>query len=89
MQGRLSEIVNGKIQSFPWDEWEQEFSRASKIGISTMEWTLDHEKIFLRNQQSVIHYYVGSLSRFDITENIYNDKLEVVYGTNYSLYKLK
>ncbi len=49
----------------------------------------DNEKIFLRNQQSVIHYYVGSLSRFDITENIYNDKLEVVYGTNYSLYKLK
>ena len=49
----------------------------------------DEEKIFLDNQMAVIHYYVGSLSRFDITENIYNDKLEVIYGTNYSLYKLK
>ena len=45
MQGRLSEIVNGKIQSFPWNEWEQEFSRASQIGISTMEWTLDQDNL--------------------------------------------
>ena len=23
MQGRLSSIVDGKIQSFPWEEWER------------------------------------------------------------------
>ncbi|MDC3135856.1 hypothetical protein OA433_02255, partial [Candidatus Pelagibacter sp.] len=49
---------------------------------------ISEEKIFLRDQQAVIHYYTGSLSRFDILDNIYNDKLEVVYGTNYSLYKI-
>ena len=46
-------------------------------------------KIFLRSQQTVIHYFANTLSRFDYDENINNDKLEVVYGTNYSLYKLK
>ena len=25
MQGRLSEIVDDKIQAFPWLEWENEF----------------------------------------------------------------
>ena len=45
MQGRLSEIVDGKIQAFPWDEWQAEFIRASEIGLSIMEWTLDHENL--------------------------------------------
>ena len=25
MQGRLSAMVEGKIQAFPWDEWREEF----------------------------------------------------------------
>lgn len=41
MQGRLSDVVDGKIQAFPWQYWKDEFQRASKIGISLMEWTLD------------------------------------------------
>jgi len=45
MQGRLSEIIDGKIQAFPWDEWQAEFIRASEIGLSIMEWTLDHENL--------------------------------------------
>lgn len=49
----------------------------------------EEEKIFLRNQQAVIHYYIGSLSRFDMTDNIFNDELEIIYGTNYSLYKIR
>ncbi len=49
---------------------------------------ISEEKIFLRDQQAIIHYYTGSLSRFDTTKNIYNDELEVIYGSNYSLYKL-
>jgi hypothetical protein len=46
------------------------------------------EKIYLKNQQSVLHYYNNTLSRFDMTENIKNKNLDVVYGINYSLYKL-
>jgi len=49
----------------------------------------ENKKIFLRSQQSVIHYYANAISRFDIVEDIYNDKLEVIYGVNYSLYKLE
>ncbi len=45
MQGRLSEIVDGKIQSFPWLEWEDEFKKAREISLNLMEWTLDHERL--------------------------------------------
>ena len=34
MQGRLSEIVNNKIQCFPWENWENEFVEASKINLN-------------------------------------------------------
>ena len=45
MQGRLSPLVDGKIQAFPWNSWEGEFSLAQQLGFSIMEWTLDHESI--------------------------------------------
>ena len=45
MQGRLSSIVDGKIQSFPWEEWEKEFERAFEIQLSIMEWTLDYQEL--------------------------------------------
>src|SRR5688572_9364039 len=45
MQGRLSPLVNNKIQAFPWDTWRHEFSTAAEIGISVMEWTLDQERL--------------------------------------------
>ena len=55
---------------------------------------LDHvlfkeDKIFLRSQQTVIHYYTNSLIRLEFAKNIDKDNLDVIYGTNYSLYKLK
>ena len=31
MQGRLSKIVDNKIQSFPWESWEEEFRLAKSI----------------------------------------------------------
>lgn len=43
MQGRLSDLVGGKIQAFPVEDWRQEFSSASSIGIHRMEWTLDQD----------------------------------------------
>lgn len=69
---------------------------------------LDHihfknDKIYLRSQQSVIHYFTNSLWRLEFAENFYNvpydnfsgfdkinnNNLDVIYGANYSLYKLK
>ena len=47
MQGRLSTIVNDRIQHFPWGEWKEEFAIAKDIGINLMEWTLDYERINL------------------------------------------
>jgi hypothetical protein len=43
MQGRLSPIRNGRIQSFPWDTWREEFETASKLEFKKMEWTIDSE----------------------------------------------
>ena len=45
MQGRLSPIIDGRIQSFPWDYWENELLLAEEIGIHLMEWTIDSKKI--------------------------------------------
>lgn len=45
MQGRLCECVDGKIQAFPWQDWENEFPAAAAIGLHLMEWTLDQERL--------------------------------------------
>lgn len=47
MQGRLSSQLDGKIQCFPWPNWQKEFSEANRIKIRTMEWTLDQERLNL------------------------------------------
>ena len=41
MQGRLSPIINNRIQQFPWNSWPNEFVLASKIDIKLIEWTID------------------------------------------------
>lgn len=46
MQGRLSPIINGKIQEFPWNNWKNEFSGADKIGFTKIEWTLDQDRLY-------------------------------------------
>ena len=46
MQGRLSPVVKGKIQAFPWDSWQTEFITASSLGFSLLEWTLDQEQLY-------------------------------------------
>jgi L-ribulose-5-phosphate 3-epimerase len=45
MQGRLSPLVDGRIQAFPWAHWEKEFEQASLLGLGLLEWTLDHERL--------------------------------------------
>jgi L-ribulose-5-phosphate 3-epimerase len=45
MQGRLSAMVDGKIQAFPWNEWREEFPRAHALGLTRIEWTIDQERL--------------------------------------------
>lgn len=45
MQGRLSPIVDGRIQAFPWAHWCDEFAMAQKLGFRLMEWTLDQDRL--------------------------------------------
>lgn len=46
MQGRLSPLADGRIQSFPWEFWQREFATAQQIGFGLMEWTLDQERLY-------------------------------------------
>ncbi len=46
MQGRLSPLVNGRIQSFPWSCWQQEFSAGEKNDFHLIEWTLDQDCLY-------------------------------------------
>ena len=61
MQGRLSNVVDGVIQEFPWKSWEDEFHIASEIDIHIMEWTLDQEDLYLnplltnKGQEKISH----------------------------------
>jgi len=41
MQGRLSPLVNGQIQAFPKENWQNEFQMAYKNNFKILEWTID------------------------------------------------
>jgi len=41
MQGRLSPLYDNKIQSFPWETWQQEFELLFQLGLRRLEWTID------------------------------------------------
>jgi hexulose-6-phosphate isomerase len=45
MQGRLSPLVDGRIQAFPWDCWRDEFETGRRLGFTRLEWTLDQERL--------------------------------------------
>lgn len=46
MQGRLSNLIDNKIQCFPWNNWENEFKIAYQNDFDLMEWTLDQDKLY-------------------------------------------
>lgn len=46
MQGRLSPLIDGKIQAFPWPYWQQEFELALQNDLQLMEWTLDQDRLY-------------------------------------------
>jgi len=45
MQGRLSPVIDGRIQAFPAPYWRAEFAAAAALGLRCLEWTIDHEDI--------------------------------------------
>ncbi|MDQ7816756.1 MAG: sugar phosphate isomerase/epimerase family protein [Melioribacteraceae bacterium] len=44
MQGRLSEPLNGKIQSFPKTTWQEEFDKAVAAGLNAIEWIFEADE---------------------------------------------
>ena len=44
MQGRLSPIRNGRIQSFPHENWRNEIAEVAQMNIQKIEWTIDSEE---------------------------------------------
>jgi L-ribulose-5-phosphate 3-epimerase len=46
MQGRLSPVVDGKIQAFPWNYWQEEFPLSQSLGLELMEWTIDQDRLY-------------------------------------------
>ena len=46
MEGRLSPLVDGEIQCFPWGHWEDEFQIASELGLNCVDWVLDSKDVF-------------------------------------------
>ena len=45
MQGRLSDLIDNRIQSFPWYTWEAEFAMAAELGFELLEWTIDADNL--------------------------------------------
>ena len=54
MQGRLTNLVDNMIQSFPWENWENEFLLANLNQLSLMEWTLDANDLYKNPIMSVL-----------------------------------
>lgn len=46
MQGRLSPMIDGRIQAFPWDHWREELAIGAECGFSLLEWTLDQDGLY-------------------------------------------
>ena len=46
MQGRLSPPIDGKIQAFPGNSWEQEFFQAKEIGLDLIDWIVDADNFY-------------------------------------------
>jgi hexulose-6-phosphate isomerase len=46
MQGRLVPPVDGRIQAFPWSCWRDEFATGARLGLGSIEWTLDQERLY-------------------------------------------
>jgi L-ribulose-5-phosphate 3-epimerase len=43
MQGRLSPPVERRLQAFPWNSWQREFTHARECGFDAIEWLFEAE----------------------------------------------
>lgn len=74
MQGRLTPMINGLIQSFPWDNWREELAVAERSAFSLIEWTLDQNRLYenpllqesgqneIRSKMDEHHFEIPSLT---------------------------
>lgn len=62
MQGRLSPVIENKIQAFPEKHWKAEFFSAQALGFDLIEWTLDRHNI-LNNPLFLDHELIRTLSQ--------------------------
>jgi hypothetical protein len=46
IHGRLSQLINGRIQASPRGTWKYESPLAQRIDIHLMEWKLDQERLY-------------------------------------------
>lgn len=70
MQGRLSDLIDGKIQAFPVSSWQTEFAKAEAIGLSLMEWTIDQNGLYLNPLMT-------DTGRKEIAKLCYRHKLQI------------
>lgn len=45
MQGRLSPMINNKLQAFPVGSWESEFEKASRLGFNCIEMIFEEDNL--------------------------------------------
>ena len=97
MQGRLSNPINRKIQSFPISTWKEEFEKASNIGFDSIEWIFDDfldNPIFFDEQivemRSLSEKYQIKISSL-LADYFINNKLfnETQFGLQKNLAQLK
>jgi L-ribulose-5-phosphate 3-epimerase len=50
MQGRLSPMIDNRIQAFPYEHWKKEFKTASENNIHSIEWIIDEYKNPVTNE---------------------------------------
>ena len=81
MQGRLSPILDNKIQAFPFNYWEQEFAIAKELGIQCMEWTLDYPN--LRNNPLLLNKKKKKILRIINRFNLGGPTYNAAYLTKY------
>jgi L-ribulose-5-phosphate 3-epimerase len=68
MQGRLSNSMGEKIQSFPVDSWKQEFKKAEKLGYEVIEWVFDHHDNPLLNSENNLEI-INLSKKYDVKIN--------------------
>ena len=43
ISGRLSPVIDNKIQAFPFRTWKNEFKIANELGLQCIEWVYEHQ----------------------------------------------